>query len=126
MAGNDSTDSTIAIDERSRKPLFESFNWHQPAIDKSQIDGENVMRFANDAKNIVAGVSTIMEILEHDKMCDGFDQRPLLTEYQRSTLRRLGIESLDALNERCDDFMKWAFEFSTPEGIAARKARHGA
>lgn len=79
--------STTAPDQ-SQSPVFQAFSWHNPDIFPDQ-----KIILTEYARNVGAGVSTLLELIEFSDEQMAFYGRPLLEERDKSSLMRLAIAS---------------------------------
>lgn len=114
--------------DKSDEPLYGAFRFYQSELDQAEIGGKAACDFAARAGNVAMGVRTILEILHDEDLRrmnrgDGEDDpkfRPLFSPYDQEALQRLATESMRALTESSDHFLKWAYECHTPDGRKAR------
>lgn len=73
---------------QSQSPVFRAFSWHSPGI----FPDRNIL-LTEYARNVGAGVATLLELIEFSDEQMAFDGRPLLEERDKSSLMRLAIVS---------------------------------
>lgn len=87
-------------------PVFEPFSWTTPEADMAST--LNQLSAIKQARDIAAGVSEILGMLEREELdagCDDDEGRPipkLFTATVRGNLQRLTITSLQMLTDRMD------------------------
>ncbi|UIN23506.1 hypothetical protein [Herbaspirillum frisingense] len=73
---------------QSQSPVFQAFSWHSPGIFPDQR-----VILTEYARNIGAGIGTLLELIEFSDTQMAFDGRPLLGDQDKSSLMRLAITS---------------------------------
>ncbi len=100
------------------KPVFERFDWGKVSNPDATVRAHSAVNFANRAKDVSAGVSDILSIIEHDQhtLMEG-EECPMLSMIEHGNLMRLAITALDMLQEDADDLRNLALKQQHPRAL---------
>jgi hypothetical protein len=121
MADTDSTE------QETQKYAYEPHTWHRTVVDKAQLPGGAVARFANHVVNISGGLELVSGLLaENQVLIDHGDTErpPILSPDACNMLQRLITANLNDLQMKAQDLMTWAYEQHTQQGRDERRAHH--
>lgn len=89
--------------------LFEAFSWVPP-----QQRGENYELLSN-VRDIAAGATITLEMVERAELDAEHDNAPLLSEYHTGALMRMVIASMNLLRDRIDQRFESMNDADQPE-----------
>ncbi len=90
--------------EQEFKAAFQQFQWHLEGADKVSIPSDAAIRLASRVRDMASGISTILELVEHDLIL-GNDK--LLTPFQIGSLLRLSVAATIELDGCAESFTQW-------------------
>jgi hypothetical protein len=94
------------------KSAFRQFQWHLEGADMVSIPSGAAVRMASKVRDISTGISTILELVEHDLV---LSNEKLLTTFQMGSLVRMGIAASADLDECAASFGEWVEQYHMAE-----------
>ena len=115
-----------ACDDSSNAPHFEAFRWTRPESDQLPIDARHLNQLIGQVIDVTHGVRVLLELMEQDEMAMTDDALPMLDPVSTGALRRLGVVSLQMLNNEASRLCEWveatASHAPCPAGAVQRDA----
>ena len=96
-----------ACDDSRTAPHFEAFRWTRPESDELPIDARHLNQLIGQVIDVTHGVRVLLELMEQDEMALLDDAQPLLDPVSTGALRRLGVVSLQMLNNEASRLCEW-------------------
>lgn len=88
-------------------PHFEAFRWTRPDSDELQVDARHLNRLIGQVIDVTHGVRVLLELMEQDEMALVDDEPTVLDPVSTGALRRLGVVSLQMLNNEASRLCEW-------------------
>ncbi|KQU75503.1 MULTISPECIES: hypothetical protein [unclassified Rhizobacter] len=88
-------------------PHFEAFRWTRPESDELQVDARHLNRLIGQVIDVTHGVRVLLELMEQDEMALVDDEPTVLDPVNTGALRRLGVVSLQMLNNEASRLCEW-------------------
>jgi len=98
---------------------FEAFRWTRPESDELQVDARHLNRLIGQVIDVTHGVRVLLELMEQDEMARVDDAPPVLDPVSTGALRRLGVVSLQMLNNEASRLCEWVEAKASRESASA-------
>ena len=98
-------------------PRFEAFRWTRPESDELQVDARHLNRLIGQVIDVTHGVRVLLELMEQDEMALVDEEPTVLDPVSTGALRRLGVVSLQMLNNEASRLCEWV-EASADRGAS--------